>query len=71
MKKKSLEQLALKKRTISNFSDSIRGGQTASSYPTIIPTSSSRPMVANTAPVITVASPVLPVTTPGFEQIVN
>ena len=71
MKKKSLQQLALKKRTISSFSDSIQGGQTASSYPTIIPTSSSIPMVANATPVIKVASPVLPVTAPEFEQIVN
>ena len=52
MKKKSLQQLALKKRTISSFSNSVKGGELASSYP---PT---RPTPTITEPLPTVTRPV-------------
>ncbi|WP_340064694.1 hypothetical protein [Ascidiimonas aurantiaca] len=60
MKKKSLQQLALKKRTISSFSNSVKGGEVASSYPTTRPTPTiTEPLPTVTRPTITV----LPITT--------
>jgi len=47
MKKKSLQKLALKKRTISDFSNSVKGGQVASSNP---PTTVTTPTVTVTIP---------------------
>lgn len=69
MKKKSLQQLALKKRTISSFSNSVKGGELASSYPPTRPTptiTEPLPTVTRPGTTVTITRPtitVLPITT--------
>ena len=74
MKKRSLQQLALKKRTISSFSNSVKGGELVSSHstarplPTLVPTVT-RPVTTETItrPTITVV-PTITVTSSITER---